>query len=83
MTEEQQNLDLGDVPPAAKAIGEAYHYLSNTIIQLIMGATGNDPVLSHAVATTVEARLRALNHYNLVTKIIDGQDAKRKQEEMP
>lgn len=56
--------------PEIAVIGDAYLEMSNVVVKFIMGLTQNNPVLLHAVAATVEARLRALNHYNLVANII-------------
>lgn len=81
MEEIQEHLDLGESSPALQAIGDSYRAVTNAAVKLIMGMTDNDPVLSHAVAASVEARLRALNHYNLVTNIINAQSPQPKVEQ--
>lgn len=83
MSEEQAKLDLGDTPSTLIAMGKCYQEMVNEIMGLIMKITDNNPALSHAIAASAEARLRALNHYNLVTNIINAQAAEKQNEEKP
>lgn len=81
MSEEQAELELGDSP--LRTVGETYREVVNAILKTIMRATANDMVLAHAVAASIEARFRALNHYNLATSIIEARAAEQQAEVQP
>ena len=68
--DEEPQFDLGESPPALKALGDSYRELVNMVIQTLMGLADNDVSLAHALASSAEARFRAVNHFNFVNTAI-------------